>query len=79
MGKKAIIISVFILLVIFLFPIRYQLKDGGSVQYKSLTYEITKVHSLIPPKEAEEQGLVSPYRNGLIIKLLGFEIYNETN
>lgn len=77
MKKKVIIISVFIFLVILLFPIRNQLKDGGSVQYKSLTYEITKVHSLIPEKEAEEHGLVKPYRHGYIIKLLGFEIYNN--
>lgn len=77
MRKKVIIIAVVILLIILLFPIRNQLKDGGSVQYKSLTYEITKVHSLISGEEAEATGKVKPYNDGYVIKLFGFEIYNN--
>ena len=78
MKKKVAILSLaVILLVILLFPIRNQLKDGGSVQYKSLTYEITKVHSLIPEENAKELGKVKPYDDGYIIKILGFEIYNN--
>ena len=76
MKKKVIIISVVIILVVLLFPIRNQLKDGGSIQYKSLTYEITKVHSLMP-EEAEKTGKVKPYNDGYVIKILGFEIYNN--
>lgn len=76
MKKKVIIISVIIILVVLLFPIRNQLKDGGSIQYKSLTYEITKVHSLMP-EEAEKTGKVKPYNDGYVIKILGFEIYNN--
>ena len=77
MKKKVIIISIIIILIVLLFPIRNQLKDGGSVQYKSLTYEITKVHSLIPEDEAEKIGKVKPYNDGYVIKILGFEIYNN--
>ena len=44
----AAIVAAVLLLVVLLFPIRMNLKDGGSVQYKSLTYSITKVHRLIP-------------------------------
>ena len=76
MKKKVIIISVVIILVVLLFPIRNQLKDGGSIQYKSLTYEITKVHSLMP-EEAEKTGKVKPYNDGYVIKILGIEIYNN--
>ena len=76
MKKKVIIISVVIILVVLLFPIRNQLKDGGSIQYKSLTYEITKVHSLMP-EEAEKTVKVKPYNDGYVIKILGFEIYNN--
>ncbi len=74
MKKKVIIISVIIILVVLLFPIRNQLKDGGSIQYKSLTYEITKIHSLMPEEEAEK---VKPYNDGYVIKILGIEIYNN--
>ena len=38
--KKAVvaIVAAVLLLVVLLFPIRMNLKDGGSVQYKSLTF-----------------------------------------
>ena len=77
MKKKVIIISVIIILVVLLFPIRNQLKDGGSIQYKSLTYEITKIHSLMPEEETEKIGKVKPYNDGYVIKILGIEIYNN--
>ena len=46
MKKKIIIIVIAIVLVILLFPIRSVLKDGGTIEWKSLTYSISKVHSL---------------------------------
>lgn len=75
MKKKIILTSVFTLLAILVFPVRYSLKDGGSVQYRSFTYEITKVHSLIPEEENKKNDMIKPYHNGLIIKILGCEIY----
>lgn len=77
MKKKAAIAVIAVILLILLFPIRYQLKDGGSIQYKSLAYEITKVHSLISEEEMEKEGKVEPYDDGYTIKILGFEIYNN--
>ena len=44
MKKKAIMVV--IILLILLFPIKYQLKDGGTVEYKSLLYKVSKVNSL---------------------------------
>ena len=41
MKKKLIIIIVVILLILFV-PIRFKHKDGGSVEYRSLTYRIFK-------------------------------------
>lgn len=40
-SAKAVLICV---AVIMLFPIPLHLKDGGSVEYKSLTYTVTKYH-----------------------------------
>lgn len=74
--KKKIVIIIVILLVL-LFPIRNPLKDGGSVQCKSLTYEIIKVHSLISEEEMEKEEKIKPYDDGYVFKLLGFEIYNN--
>lgn len=43
--KKMIIVLIFIL-IILLFPIKLQYKDGGTTEYKSLTYRIIKWHRL---------------------------------
>ena len=72
--KKIWIGIIIFVLVVLLFPIRMNLKDGGSVSYKSLTYEITKIHQLSP----EVDG-VKPYIDGLEIKILGMTVYRETN
>lgn len=77
MKKKIIIVVVVIALVVLLFPIRNQLKDGGTVEYRALLYKVSKVHSLISEKETEEKGKVKPYNDGIIVEILGFEIYNS--
>ncbi|XCP85523.1 hypothetical protein ABXS75_01595 [Roseburia hominis] len=77
MKKKLAIVVIIIILLILLFPIRHQLKDGGTVEYKSLSYKISKVHSLITEEEMEKEGKVKPYDDGFIIEILGFEIFNN--
>lgn len=77
MKKKGIIISVAIILLVLLFPIRNQLKDGGTVEYKSLTYKVSKVKRLISIEEMEQEGKIKEYDHGIIIEILGFEIYNN--
>ena len=70
--KKIIIILIVIVLIILLIPVQYRLKDGGSIQYKAIIYDITKVHRI---SEKSSTG----YEDGLIIKVLGFQIYNVIN
>lgn len=71
--KRIAIIAIIAVLVILLTPIRISLKDGGSVMYKSLVYEVTKIHQLAP-----EVGGVTPYIDGFEIKILGMTIYRGT-
>jgi hypothetical protein len=52
---------------------RMNLKDGGSVSYKALAYEVTKIHQFTP--EADD---VKPYIDGVEIKILGMTVYRET-
>ena len=74
MKKKAIfIIAAILIMAILLTPVRMRLKDGGSVRYKSLVYEVTKIHRLAP----EADG-VKPYIDGFEIKILGVTIFRET-
>ncbi len=72
MKKKAIMVV--IILLILLFPIRYQLKDGGTVEYKALLYKVSKVHSLTSVEEMENGKY---YNEGIVVEILGFEIYNN--
>lgn len=42
MKKKVIIVVVIIVLMILLVPIPFKLRDGGTVEWKSLTYSIAR-------------------------------------
>lgn len=68
--RKRIIICV-LLAILLLIPIPLRLKDGGTVKYQALLYSVSKVHRLAPP-EAEKE-----YEEGMIIEILGMEIYND--
>ncbi len=72
--KMLIIIAIILVLGILLFPIRMNLKDGGSISYKSLLYEVTKIHQLSPDVDG-----VKPYIDGFEIKILGMRVYKKTN
>ena len=77
--KKKVLITIVIvaIILILLFPIRLQLKDGGTVEYKALLYKVSKVHRLISIEEMEQEGKIKKYDNGFVIEILGFEIFNN--
>ena len=77
MKKKAIIISVAIILLVLLFPIRNQIKDRGTVEYKVLVYKVSKVKKLILKGEMKREGKIKKCDHGIIVEILGFEIYNN--
>ena len=72
MHKKLAIIIASVLAVVLLFPIPMRLKDGGTVCYKALLYEVQDVHRLSDSDE-------STYEDGIIIKILGFEVFEHIN
>lgn len=67
MKKKLIAIAVIIALLILLFPRIYLVKDGGTIEYKALVYDVYDVHRMD----------VEGYYEGIIIKILGFEIFDN--
>jgi len=69
--KKKRLILLLILLIILLVPIPIYIKDGGTVEYKSILYSVSKVHRL------KESFVSEEYEVGLIIKILGLEIFNN--
>ena len=69
--KKKIIISISVLLaIVLLCPIPMRLRDGGTVKYQALLYSISDVHRLAPSVE-------SGYEEGLIIEILGMQVFNN--
>ncbi|MDE6141969.1 MAG: hypothetical protein K2G03_05140, partial [Bacilli bacterium] len=68
MKKKVIIISIVVVLLILLFPIRTQLKDGGTVEYKALVYKVSKVKKLISIEEMEKEVKIKEYNQVIVIE-----------
>ena len=77
MKTKVIIVVIVATLLILLFPIRLKLKDGGTVEYKALVYKVSKVKRLISIEEMEQEGKIKEYDDGIIVEILGFEIFNN--
>ena len=67
--KNILIIVIIVLFIILLIPIHINiLKDGGTVEYKALTYKISKVHRYSKTE----------HEDGIIVEILGKEIFNNT-
>ena len=71
MKKRNVAIVCILLVIILLIPIPWRLKDGGTVEYKALAYSVSRVHRLASVKAEKE------YEEGIIIKVLGIEVYND--
>ena len=73
---KRIFVILFILAVL-LFPMRLQAKDGGTVVYKSILYTVRDMHA-ISDVYSEDGSVEHGYIVGTVIKILGFEIFDNT-
>ena len=71
-NKKNLIISIFVLiaLLVLVFPKVDALNDGGTKKYKSLIYEITKVHKI-------KDDSLNEFYEGTVVKIFGKEVYND--
>jgi len=70
MKKKIAIIICILLAIALLFPIPLRMKDGGTVKYQAVLYSVSDVHRLAP---SEDSG----YEDGIIIEILGMQIFNN--
>ncbi len=77
MKKKGLIVVIAVVLLILLFPVRNHLKDGGTVEYKAILYKVSNVKRLISIEEMEEEGKIKEYEQGIIIEILGLEVFNN--
>ncbi|MBO5931209.1 MAG: hypothetical protein J6Q70_03135 [Clostridia bacterium] len=56
--------------LVLLFPIRMQAKDGGSVHYTALLYQVKDVHQF-----SDTEG--KDFDEGIVVKILGYEVFNN--
>ena len=70
MKKKVIIVVAIVIILVLLVPIPMHLRDGGTVEYKSLIYKISKVHRL-------NNNSKTGYEDGVIIEILGRKVYDN--
>ena len=71
--KKKVMIGICVLLaIVLLVPIPMRLKDGGTVVYHAVLYQVEDVHRLGAVDTAEDE-----YLEGIIVRILGIEVYNS--
>ena len=73
MKKTTRLLIIIIVVIVLLMPYRIaRYKDGGSVQYNGIFYEVVKYHSF---------NVVTPggYNNGLSIKVFGLTLFDNYN
>lgn len=67
MRKKVVTGICILLAIVLLIPIPMRLKDGGTV-----LYQVENVHRIDPEATSEND-----YLEGMIVKILGIEVYNN--
>lgn len=72
MKRKVKVAIAVIVLIILLIPIPTRYKDGGSVRYRAILYDVTKYHQLDLESE-------TGYNDGWEIKVIGIPIYDDFN
>ena len=71
MKKRIITISILVLLLLII-PITLHYSDGGTTAYKAALYTIYQVHRIHDSADGPD------YIEGTIVKILGHEVYNDT-
>lgn len=68
-NRKIYIAIIIIVLIILLFPLKEKYYDGGSIEYKSLTYKLVKYHKIT--EELEEK-----YIEGIKLDIFKINVLN---
>lgn len=69
--KKICIFATVLLAIILLFPLEFEVDDGGTKGYFAVLYSVMHKHSL------DSKEGVDGYSIGTIVRLLFWEIYND--
>lgn len=75
--KKILIVIVVLLLAVLLIPTRMQMRDGGTVKYDAIIYDVYDVHRIKSVDDPSEKEV--DYVTGVVVEVLGVELINTTN
>ena len=74
--KKWLIVLVVATMLVMLIPVRLQQRDGGTVVYRAVLYEVVDKRKTAVPVEAGEP---QRYIGGVVVRILGIEVYNSVD
>ena len=78
--KKWVIILSILILSTLLIPFPAKLKDGGTVHYDAIIYDVYDVHRIKPvDNPSEDDTFETEYIEGVIIEILGIQVFNNTH
>lgn len=76
--KKAIVIVCILIALLLLIPFPAKMKDGGTVHYNAILYDVYDVHRIKPVENPLADGTFeTEYLEGIIIEIFGVEIFNN--
>ena len=78
--KKTIIIISSLVLLLLLFPFPSKMRDGGTTHYNAILYDVYDIHRLKPVDDPSDDGdCDTEYIEGVIVEVLGFSVFNNTD
>ena len=72
--KKVFVIILIVVLALLLIPERGQMKDGGTVVYNAVLYDVYLLHRINPAIDSDQAEFIT----GTVVYVFGFEIFNNT-
>ena len=77
--KKAGVVICILITLILLIPFPAKMKDGGTVHYNAILYDVYDIHRIKPVDVPNEDGTYkTEYIEGIIVKIFGVEVFNNT-
>ena len=78
MKLKIIVVSILILLVL-LTPFPAKMKDGGTLHYDAILFDVYDVHRIKPTDNLNSDGsFENEYIEGVIVEIFGIQVFNNT-
>ncbi len=78
--KKVIVIASVLIALVLLIPFPAKMKDGGTVHYNAVLYDVYDMHRIKPVENPLADGTFeTEYIEGIIVEIFGIEVFNNTN